>query len=783
MLVHFVFLSFSLPFVVFGSGITTHIEVSHRAQELWLHQPIYQQYVLQYQDALQAGSPYPDIMYDSLCYGGSLHQVAEDTHWYPFMKIAIEYMRNRHPPPLQSNDVDGQKLLVFLLGVASHQIADAAWHGNLTDCPNGFIDATAWESFNDSREMAHSSDDTGGDCVINYELPVGYIGLINNWYVPSNELEEIYAQYAIAYNSSLENNATATTIQTCSDVLFGGRFADALLLGFEYPTYSSGNSFLLDQLHEYYYGGLPNMARLTVRYWDQIIAMYEHGIDICTLTGISPYYLNCIVPNNFTQQQQQELTSYVRSAPSGYLPYSDQSLSLLLTVGDTEITTGLISNQSYAAFGHATLFGDFNGDRLTDLVVSAPDYYVLGCVQGGRVFIIYGQMNRSLVPDRKISIIEGLANQTLISPECDDDRFGSALACLDWNNDGFDDLVVSSPSHGFGFRGAVFVFAGDTQGLQLQPYMRIDGVNEHDEIGFELLTAHLDNDTQFDLIITSPYAQPNGYNQPQQGAVWIFLSSDHHISDNELTIANASFTIWGETAKSKFGYSLEMIPPSCINNVTYPVLMISAPADQGKLFVYSFQPEPHLIVTLSGKQEKDRFGQSFSIYKDKCLLAVGSPTRLTNWYGGVDVLLLSNLFHQSNMHLELSNISVLVSIYGDMIFGRLGTTVQWTPNGNLCISAPLGKRSSLPLQLEKSIGRAYVISANKIPAQPNSVMRSIKQISTTTYVAQNHMNRFGSRTNILSSTSASYYVISSPFTTISDNVRLPGMLYFLSLSH
>ncbi|CAF4693114.1 unnamed protein product, partial [Rotaria sp. Silwood2] len=69
MLVHFVFLSFSLPFVVFGAGITTHIEISHRAQELWLHQPIYQQYVLQYQDALQAGSPYPDIMYDSLCYG------------------------------------------------------------------------------------------------------------------------------------------------------------------------------------------------------------------------------------------------------------------------------------------------------------------------------------------------------------------------------------------------------------------------------------------------------------------------------------------------------------------------------------------------------------------------------------------------------------------------------------------------------------------------------------------------------------------------------------------
>ncbi len=92
------------------------------------------------------------------------------------MKIAIEYMRDRYPPPLQADNIQGQKFLAFLLGIASHQIADAVWHGRLTGCPNGFIDATAWESFNGDEEKAHSSVDSGGDSVVDYELPIAYIG-------------------------------------------------------------------------------------------------------------------------------------------------------------------------------------------------------------------------------------------------------------------------------------------------------------------------------------------------------------------------------------------------------------------------------------------------------------------------------------------------------------------------------------------------------------------------------------------------------------------------------
>jgi len=584
----------------------------------------------------------------------------------------------------------------------------------------------------------------------------------------------------------LENNATAERVQICADFMFVGRFADALFLGAEYPKYSHNNTFLLDHFYEYYHGGLMNMAHRTVRYWDQIVAMYEKGTDICQIPSNNPYYLNCSIPHLNTFKQDQQSITYIRSKPAKYLPFSSHSFPKLPTKEYTEIPIGVISNQSYASFGHNTLFGDFNNDQLTDLIISAPDYYNLGCSQGGRVFVIYGKKYQPLIPERNINIIEQIADQSLISPDCDGDRFGTGLASLDWNNDGFNDLVISSPSHGYGYRGAVFIFAGSQTGLQPKPFVRIDGINEHDTIGFEVHTAHLDNDTLLDLIITSPYAQPNGYDQPQQGAVWIFLSSalirQEKLSDRQLTINNATFTIVGENVKSKFGNSLQIIPPSCISHLTTsPTLLISAPANQGKLYLYAIESQPRLLMTLQGSQDHAHFGQSFSIRSDQCWLAVGSPTSSNDWYGAVDIISLNNLSNQQKLDLNFNAIPILLSISGSRIFERLGTSIQWTSNGDLAISAPLGKGKILPLQFEQSEGHVYIVPANRIPTQPDPKIHDIDQLSSTIYVAHDRLNRFGTRTNVLSSTSVSYLVVSSPFTALYDDVRLPGMLYFQQL--
>ncbi|CAF3996639.1 unnamed protein product, partial [Rotaria sp. Silwood1] len=110
-----------------------------------------------------------------------------------------------------------------------------------------------------------------------------------------------------------------------------------------------------------------------------------------------------------------------------------------------------------------------------------------------------------------------------------------------------------------------------------------------------------------------------------------------------------------------------------------------------------------------------------------------------------------------------------------------GTNIQWTPEGDLVISAPLGKGKLLPLQLEKSEGFVYIVPANRIPTRPDPKIHYIKDMSSTIYVAHDRLNRFGTHMNVLSSKSISYLVISSPFTALYDDVRLPGMLYFQQL--
>ena len=100
---------------------------------------------------------------------------------------------------------------------------------------------------------------------------------------------------------------------------------------------------------------------------------------------------------------------------------------------------------------HALIHGDLNGDGYEDLIGSNYARYA----DGGVVAIWLGKPN-----------FNGLVDLYLTSPPNipGRSRFGYAMACGDFNNDGFDDLAVGAPQSPpglSGIPGAVVIYSGN----------------------------------------------------------------------------------------------------------------------------------------------------------------------------------------------------------------------------------------------------------------------------------------------------------------------------------
>ena len=164
-------------------------------------------------------------------------------------------------------------------------------------------------------------------------------------------------------------------------------------------------------------------------------------------------------------------------------------------------------NQFGERFGSALAVGDFNGDGLIDIAVGAPGWSrIENTVQEndlGRAYI-FKQNARSSLPK---SFNENTANlfesSQILTGSSQNGNFGQVLASNgDLNNDGFDDLVVSSPNESE--EGRVFIFNGSPSGLHKEPSQVIKqtGVKW---FGHQIkFNADIDGNGYQDLVISAP---------------------------------------------------------------------------------------------------------------------------------------------------------------------------------------------------------------------------------------------------------------------------------------
>ncbi|MEX1364118.1 MAG: hypothetical protein AB1Z98_13405 [Nannocystaceae bacterium] len=201
------------------------------------------------------------------------------------------------------------------------------------------------------------------------------------------------------------------------------------------------------------------------------------------------------------------------------------------------------ANHDNARFGFSLAAGDFDGDGVDDLVISAPTDSSTGSEVGQIQVRNYnaGASNWGL-PIRELT------------GSVDGGWFGWALATGDFDGNGHAALAAGVPGYQDELVGRVEIYKGNSQVLSLDEVISDGGVAGR--YGYALTVGDLDIDGLDELVVGSPTATAAG-GPDRSGVVWMYTDSGNGMVElGELTPMDFGGSNYG--TGQKFGCSLAM---------------------------------------------------------------------------------------------------------------------------------------------------------------------------------------------------------------------------------
>ncbi|KAJ2557093.1 hypothetical protein EV175_001558 [Coemansia sp. RSA 1933] len=620
-------------------------------------------------ESLQAGVTFPDWGYGCL----SMDAEAEEAHWTPFLEHGITHVRETYREPYSAQ---GEQLVAFLLGVASHMVADELWH-SLSGLRDGFMQTLANSTFGGDYGQAHSVLDVGADFAMAHMSDLRFMR--DSWAVPMADIAAIYARMGIGVSQWKMRACVSRQFYAMEAVK---RFGRGL-----FPTYAAKAPMLTERLDDYVLGGLYSMATRTNDCWHTLVDWFadgnfstkclvsdrrhSHGLAAPTSMlsqieralnedGIGAFLLDLVVHKTASHETDGVLylstTGNATSADDrpvdrknasgsrqhAFAPHHRSSRMGAETAGGPCSDLGslfprikqLYTTSAYSGFGTAVATGDFSGSGRTRVAISAP-YYRSSTGDAGAVFVLddwdleYAMASQDIA-DTDAMVLHPPHRHTNIGSQFS--VFGSSMAVVDFNADGIDDLVVGSSGTGADPEGSVLgrvdVYLGRKGlGLPASPDITLtaDQLARHtggkqvvQRIGGFLFGEDVNGDGFADLLIGAPYSSDTPH-QRHAGRLYGYIS--HEARGSGASMGPPDFAVASPDPQpfEWFGFSATMTQ---VNGT--PVLLVGAPGHNsngnaslaGKVYAFSVATSPPATTAVQPRFD----GLEFAVGTEKTQL-------------------------------------------------------------------------------------------------------------------------------------------------------------------